>query len=261
MEETNSNFQTPTPTQEPQKNNNFLVVLLSILLLLACLIAGFFAYQTQNLVKELGMKNEELKKAQKTPAPSTTPDPTTNWKTYTDLKLNLSFRIDDLSFVVNNFTEFQSLSKKSSPAILVTNSSIYNSMIKKCDPKLTITENCFVGSKSWGQIDNVLETTLGGKPAISYYLNDPRINEPIHITELTSVPNIQIAQVVGGSGLDERYKQIISTLKFIEPTTNTSPLPVACTAEAKICPDGSSVGRTGPKCEFKTCPTTTSPQP
>ena len=29
----------------------------------------------------------------------------------------------------------------------------------------------------------------------------------------------------------------------------------ACTMEAKICPDGSSVGRTGPNCEFAPCPT------
>lgn len=27
-----------------------------------------------------------------------------------------------------------------------------------------------------------------------------------------------------------------------------------CNADAKICPDGSSVGRTGPQCEFATCP-------
>lgn len=29
---------------------------------------------------------------------------------------------------------------------------------------------------------------------------------------------------------------------------------VACTMEAKLCPDGSSVGRTGPDCEFAECP-------
>jgi hypothetical protein len=28
----------------------------------------------------------------------------------------------------------------------------------------------------------------------------------------------------------------------------------ACTMEAKLCPDGSSVGRTGPNCEFAPCP-------
>lgn len=31
----------------------------------------------------------------------------------------------------------------------------------------------------------------------------------------------------------------------------------ACTMEAKVCPDGTSVGRTGPKCEFAPCPTQT----
>jgi len=30
--------------------------------------------------------------------------------------------------------------------------------------------------------------------------------------------------------------------------------PYACNADAKICPDGSSVGRTGPQCEFAACP-------
>ena len=30
--------------------------------------------------------------------------------------------------------------------------------------------------------------------------------------------------------------------------------PVACTMEAKLCPDGSSVGRQGPNCEFSACP-------
>ena len=29
---------------------------------------------------------------------------------------------------------------------------------------------------------------------------------------------------------------------------------VACTMEAKMCPDGSYVGRTGPRCEFTACP-------
>lgn len=31
----------------------------------------------------------------------------------------------------------------------------------------------------------------------------------------------------------------------------------ACTLEAKLCPDGSSVGRSGPNCEFAACPTST----
>lgn len=31
---------------------------------------------------------------------------------------------------------------------------------------------------------------------------------------------------------------------------------IACTMDARVCPDGSYVGRTGPNCEFAACPTT-----
>jgi len=37
-----------------------------------------------------------------------------------------------------------------------------------------------------------------------------------------------------------------------EPTANATP--VACTADAKLCPDGSYVGRVSPSCEFTPCP-------
>jgi hypothetical protein len=43
--------------------------------------------------------------------------------------------------------------------------------------------------------------------------------------------------------------------KVIAPT----PAPVACTMEAKLCPDGSYVGRTGPNCEFAPCPSVSEP--
>ncbi len=36
--------------------------------------------------------------------------------------------------------------------------------------------------------------------------------------------------------------------------STTTPPAVACTTEAKMCPNGSSVGRVGPTCEFSVCP-------
>ena len=39
---------------------------------------------------------------------------------------------------------------------------------------------------------------------------------------------------------------------FVSQRSDTEP--VACTLEAKICPDGSAVGREGPSCEFAECP-------
>lgn len=36
---------------------------------------------------------------------------------------------------------------------------------------------------------------------------------------------------------------------------------VACTMDAKMCPDGSYVGRVAPNCQFAACPTSTSTKP
>lgn len=44
-------------------------------------------------------------------------------------------------------------------------------------------------------------------------------------------------------------------LWVVDKRAASAPREQACTMEAKICPDGSAVGRTGPNCEFAECPT------
>lgn len=46
---------------------------------------------------------------------------------------------------------------------------------------------------------------------------------------------------------------VVLYMVYSEDTVTTNE-PVACTQEAKLCPDGSYVGRTGPECEFAACP-------
>ncbi|MBS3148512.1 hypothetical protein J4219_06500 [Candidatus Woesearchaeota archaeon] len=50
--------------------------------------------------------------------------------------------------------------------------------------------------------------------------------------------------------------QVISLflLVFLISCAPGSEQPVACTMDARICPDGSAVGRVGPNCEFAPCP-------
>ncbi len=45
----------------------------------------------------------------------------------------------------------------------------------------------------------------------------------------------------------------LNSPKKTAPTSDNNN-PVACTEEAKLCPDGSAVGRSGPNCEFAPCP-------
>lgn len=59
-------------------------------------------------------------------------------------------------------------------------------------------------------------------------------------------------------GFSEQAELILNTLAPQTITISPSQKPEGrmCTLEAKLCPDGSSVGRTGPNCEFAACPET-----
>ena len=63
----------------------------------------------------------------------------------------------------------------------------------------------------------------------------------------SSTSGFLILQNDNPSGDPAKLKTFEFSVKF--------PGNTACTLEAKICPDGSSVGRTGPNCEFAPCPT------
>jgi len=53
-----------------------------------------------------------------------------------------------------------------------------------------------------------------------------------------------------------RYQTMISEQNsLIPPVIRPTSAPISCTMDAKLCPDGTSVGRIKPNCEFAFCPT------
>lgn len=58
----------------------------------------------------------------------------------------------------------------------------------------------------------------------------------------------------GNTGLGADIKGTLNTLFGRDNATSSNEEPQACTMEAKQCPDGSYVGRTGPNCSFAACP-------
>ena len=54
---------------------------------------------------------------------------------------------------------------------------------------------------------------------------------------------IQTAQTLSNGGVPEAVQ--------LMPNDKDA---IFCTADAKLCPDGSGVGRVGPNCEFALCP-------
>lgn len=84
--------------------------------------------------------------------------------------------------------------------------------------------------------------------------NDP-VAPPVHGDQFKTLIVIVVGliffsvSILGAYWLGRRSKQL-DIYPLVPPTEEQ----VACTLDAKICPDGSSVGRSGPNCEFAECP-------
>lgn len=73
--------------------------------------------------------------------------------------------------------------------------------------------------------------------------------QPVNTPHLMIVAGGVVAAV--GLMVMAAYLVFFSSSNWLLPSDNSQ---VACTQEAKICPDGSAVGRVGPNCEFTECP-------
>lgn len=62
---------------------------------------------------------------------------------------------------------------------------------------------------------------------------------------------VGVALAKYGNFRKDNMPNSVATSTPVDPSATS----VACTMEAKQCPDGSYVGRQGPKCEFAACPT------
>lgn len=77
---------------------------------------------------------------------------------------------------------------------------------------------------------------------------DKRVSSSISLGIILSM-----AVFIGGFLWLSNFKETKIERKKVAETIDDS-VQIACSQEAKICPDGSSVGRTGPNCEFAPCP-------
>lgn len=80
------------------------------------------------------------------------------------------------------------------------------------------------------------------------------MNLPKELTTVTPLSK-NIALVIftllpiGAFLMGMKYQRMLTG--YVPPAANEQ---TSCTKEAKLCPDGSTVGRSGPDCEFVPCP-------
>lgn len=202
----------PVPT--PQSNRNWLIPLFSVLLILLLASTGYLYYQNQQF------KNMLITyKPQPTPAPSTTSDPTVNWKIYTnkELSFNLKYPSDwVIDFEIENANIFNLSSANSVLHLL-------NYEDKSINAKEYLSKLDRIGSVG---VKNTKEVMVGGLNALQrlegpfgsgFYLWSTYFKSGDSFFQITIEP--KKGSEVRTEDIDI-YNQILSTFNFLDMTSS-----------------------------------------
>jgi hypothetical protein len=88
---------------------------------------------------------------------------------------------------------------------------------------------------------------------ISFYLGSYYEQKKILIQNTSAISNVGNVKNVQSVPFVNKTNPVVP-VKPTKPKPVQPPPGVACTMEAKLCPDGSYVARTGLNCEFTPCP-------
>lgn len=198
-------------------------------------------------------------------APTTKPitDPTANWSTYVSPAGNFQFKYPAGTVINENTTNM--------PYVQLVAANVPNT---NTEVQLTVSYKTITPNQTLPQLitqnklcpdivpDKGTPSVINGEKPAQLYIDAP-CGTLTKTVIYTINNNMFYIITIDTPAKYEEVKvftdQILSTLKFTEPQASYMPYPSeilkACPADAKVCPDGSSVGRTGPNCEFAACPT------
>lgn len=237
-----------SPLAPPKKRKVFPIIL-TILLLLVLVGAAAFTYLYVQTYTKLNSQLDEITHTNINAKPTPTPNSTVNWKTYNTGR-GYVFQYPS-SAIITDTEPYHT-------EIDLTSASLSMSFITVAlDDKQTAKDIVIHGFCEANAQDIQLETIN------SFAMYKSRKTQPA----ATCLDAIMDMRIEGGTigdmvkyvtdvrgtakdqAAEELYSQVLHTIR-----DTTTPTNKACTQEAKLCPDGSSVGRTGPNCEFTPCP-------
>lgn len=212
--------------QQP-KQSNFIVILLSILLIISVAISGFFAFQTQKLVKELTLVRTEPSPVA-TVEPTIEPvetnkadivDPAVSLKTYSNSKYGFSFKYPSNAKVMGdlNGTTFTLINDSKVVTIIIGNNSLkssvkdyYLSQISPTDPQSVEKYVSFVNLKNG---DN--NFVFASQDPTHFNLQATGLFNYLIPTNTNYVVNFNTPNSSSGEANDSLLNQILSSFKLL----------------------------------------------
>lgn len=279
---TTSPSQESSPYNLPHKPQHFMTKKITIVLIffllfsLASLIGALYVINLEEQSISEGRQQNKIPSRRVSSTPTPTPDPTATWKTYQNNTLGFSLRYpseefplidvnqDQLNYTLIQFVPHDSLEGDSQ----------YLSMFAK-SPFIWVE----VFTKEYGEehsylLNEGVKTPYQHKDLTGYQLENSDdlpsgYFEPpggaglasyaYYFTTNNYIYKISINKAKRDAAKVRAKKQlldtIVNTLDISTPPDSSAVEKVTmCTLEARVCPDGSTVGRQGPNCEFAACP-------
>jgi len=147
-------------------------------------------------------------------SPTPIPGSTANWKTYKNEKLGFKFKYPESYHVMEETENGVSFGNDVHTYLTISINQIkdYKSypLCKDAD-----IYPCLDSGEGWKQKGDIVETTLGGVSAKSFYISEGPGDGNYHIVQTTDSPKIEAIMYVSGGGLDGDFEQMLSTLEVL----------------------------------------------
>jgi hypothetical protein len=237
----------PNQSNHPHGHHFFpskiLIFLLLIILIVSAGLGTYLALNTNVKPKPKPDNPKTSVKPTLTSAPTPTINPIANWKTYNNSNYGFSFMYPPEWTLEEYNSEGgviqQTLDKNNLSDEISFN---YNEIAFSPQPSPPAGMTAYSEITVGGIVGRQTQDNPGGLGRVGGCLRVYQIELPVKNGTLDFSTCVEIKSDL---------ERILKTFKLSNQNPGTG---IACTLEAKICPDGSYVGRKPPSCEFAACP-------
>ena len=216
------------PTTNKYRQNNFLIILLFVLLIVSCIFAGFFAWQTQKLTKELSTHKKQIEQ-NSTVTETPISDSDINWQTILNPSLGYQIKLPLNWKVVEHSPNFDNVFE-----IYQSDSGQKVEFVKNKIPKIICKGDCPIVEQTTKTNINQYKATkyegyigeIGGEIAhryISYNVvgTSYSLDITFHPSTNGKVPGSEIISIKADE--EKLFDQILSTFKFLDIQATPTP--------------------------------------
>lgn len=196
------------------------IILMTVITLISLVISGYFGYQNYQLRKQISQVQATPSPTATTPSPTSIPDLTADWETYTSAGDGFIFKYPNSWYVTKiAAATYIGPSKATEQSIQDSPVSKYV-VVSPSMPEAFLSQEELEDLEEKGYLIERKNLTIDGQEIIRYHIQDV---SRVGVIEYEEIVYIEIPRSYGvwdvrtsNKNLFENFDQILSTFKFLE---------------------------------------------